>query len=124
MRAAKNDIPVADEGGGYEGRFAHWDGHAVSFETIPAGSDFAPFLRGLPEDACGCPHWGYCFKGTFVVRYTDGTQETVRAGEAYYMRPGHRPAYLEDTETLEFSPQEQLQEVMDVVARNMRAADA
>lgn len=123
MHAAKQAIPAADEGGGYEGRFAHWDGYAVSFETIPAESDFAPFLKGLPEDACPCPHWGYCFRGSFVVRYTDGEEETVRAGEAYYMRPGHRPLYVEDSETLEFSPRAELQEVMDVVARNMQAAD-
>ncbi len=123
MHAAKQAIPVADEGGGYEGRFANWDGYAVSFETIPAGSDFAPFLKGLPEDACQCPHWGYCFRGSFVVRYTDGGEETVRAGEAYYMRPGHRPLYVEDSETLEFSPHAELQQVMDVVARNMQAAE-
>lgn len=123
MHAAKNEVPVTDQGGGYEGRFAQWDGYAVSFETIPAGSDFAPFLAGLPGDACPCPHWGYCFKGRFVVRYPDG-EETVGAGEAYYMRPGHRPVYVEDTETLEFSPHAELQEVMAVVASNMQAGDA
>ena len=124
MHAAKADVAVTDEGGGYEGRLAQWDGYAVSFETIPAGTDFAPFLQGLPGDACPCPHWGYCFKGSFVVRYTNGQEETVRAGEAYYMRPGHRPVYVEETETLEFSPHAELLEVMEVVAGNMQAAEA
>lgn len=124
MHAAKDDVPVADEGGGYEGRFAQWDSYAVSFETIPTGSDFGPLLSGLPDDACPCPHWGYCFKGRFVVRYADGTEETVEGGEAYYMRPGHRPVYIEETETLEFSPHGELQQVMEVVAKNMEAAQA
>lgn len=121
MHGARHDIPVADEGGGYEGRFAQWDSHTVSFETIPAGSDFGPLLEGLPDHACPCPHWGYCFKGTFLVRYTNGDEEVVRGGEAYYMRPGHRAVYVEDTETVEFSPQADLQEVMEVVARNMKS---
>lgn len=123
MRAAKTDVPVADEGGGYEGRFAQWGRYAVAFETIPSGSDFGPLLKGLPGDACQCPHWGYCFTGSFVVHYTDGEEETVRSGEAYSMRPGHRPVYVENTETLEFSPHDELEKVMEVVARNMQAAE-
>ena len=66
----------------------------------------------------------YCFRGSFVVRYNDGEEETMRAGEAYYMRPGHRPIYVEDTETLEFSPHAELQAVIEVVAKNMQAAEA
>lgn len=58
------------------------------------------------------------------MRYNDGEEETVRAGEAYFMRPGHRPVYIEETETLEFSPHDELQKVMEVVARNMQVAEA
>ncbi len=124
MRASKAELEITEAGEGYEGRFAEWDGYTVSFETIPPGSDFGPLLRGLPNDACGCPHWGFCFRGTFVVRYTDGEEETIAAGQAYYMRPGHIPVYVEETETLEFSPTDGLRRTIEVVTRNLEAAGA
>jgi hypothetical protein len=116
---SKDALPIAEQNEGYEGRFTQFEDCAVSFETIPAGMDYGPFVKGLPDDACQCPHWGYCFKGRFIIRYTDGHQETVEAGEAYYMPPGHVPRYVEDTETLEFSPKAALDKTMEVVQRNM-----
>ena len=38
---------------------------------------------------CPVPHWGYCFSGKLVLRYKDGTEEVIRAGDVFYMRPGH-----------------------------------
>jgi quercetin dioxygenase-like cupin family protein len=83
--------------------------------------NYGPFLKGLPANACQCPHWGYCFKGKLIVRYTEGHEETVTAGEAYYMPPGHVPEFLEDTETLEFSPKAELDRTMSIVKKNMSA---
>ena len=86
-----------------------WGDLMVEFETFPAGLDTAPLLRGLPGDACPCPHWGYVFKGSFMVRYAD-REETYRTGDAFYMAPGHVPVFLEDTEMFELSPAGQLAE--------------
>src|SRR5919109_1090639 len=85
-----------------------------AFET--GGSDA---FEGLPDDACQSPHWGYLFKGSFRLRYTDGSEALVRAGEAYYAPPGHQFEALEDCETVEFSPTKELQETLAVVGPNV-----
>lgn len=113
MRADKNDVP---EGG------LEWGDLQVEFETFPAGLDTGPLLEGLPGDACPCPHWGYVFKGRFVIRYADH-EETVRAGDAFYMAPGHVPVFLEDTQMFELSPAEQLRTVLEVVNANASRLD-
>ncbi len=105
-----------------DGEALEWGDLLVEFETFPAGLDTTPLLKGLPGDACPCPHWGYVFKGRFVVRYADH-EETVSAGAAFYMAPGHVPVFLEDTEMFELSPATALREVLEVVNANAAALD-
>jgi hypothetical protein len=69
-------------------------------------------------DRCPCPHWGYVIAGRFVVRYP-GHEETIAAGEAYYLPPGHMPDYPENTEVFEVSPTEELNKVIEVVLGNL-----
>lgn len=99
-----------------------WGDLLVEFEQFPAGLDTTPLLKGLPDDACPCPHWGYVFKGRFVVRYADH-EETVVAGDAFYLQPGHVPVFLEDTQMFELSPAAQLREVLEVVNANAAALE-
>jgi hypothetical protein len=56
--------------------------------------------------------------GRFVVRCS-GHEETIAAGQAYYLPPGHVPEYLEDTEVFEVSPTAELNKVIDVVMGNL-----
>jgi hypothetical protein len=102
---------------------AEWGDLKVEFETFPAGLDTAPLLRGLPEDACPCPHWGYVFSGSILVHYRDH-DETYRTGDAFYMPPGHVPVFLEDTDIFELSPAAQLADVMEVVVANASALES
>jgi hypothetical protein len=37
------------------------------------------------------------------MRYTDGTSETLSAGHAYYIRPGHNAHVDEDVDLVEFT---------------------
>jgi hypothetical protein len=113
MRADKSQIPDGGVG---------WGDLQVEFETFPAGLDTAPLLKGLPGGACPCPHWGYVFKGRFVVRYADH-EETVESGNAFYMAPGHVPVFVEDTEMFELSPAHELRAVLDVVNANAARLD-
>ena len=113
MRADKSQIPDGGVG---------WGDLQVEFETFPAGLDTAPLLKGLPGGACPCPHWGYVFKGRFVVRYADH-EETVESGHAFYMAPGHVPVFVEDTEMFELSPAHELRAVLDVVNANAARLD-
>src|SRR4029453_7042551 len=71
--------------------------------SLPAGTDLAPLLKGLPGDLCSCPHWGYVIKGRIRVSYAD-SQEVIRAGALYYLPPGHTGVVDEDFECIEFSP--------------------
>jgi hypothetical protein len=117
----KNDLPV-ESMGDYESRSGELDGFAVSFESTPAG--FAPpkeLFHGLPDDACPCPHWGVLLKGEHRITFTDGSVETIRAGEAYYLRPGHWFESVLDSEAVEFSPADELRATIEVVQRNAGA---
>jgi hypothetical protein len=47
------------------------------------------------------------------MRYTDGREEVIRAGEMWYAPPGHVPAlFEEDTAWVEFSPQESYDQLL------------
>ena len=123
MRGSKHDLPVAFDGAGVVSRQAEWGDLNVALETFPAGTDPSPLFKGLPDDRCPCPHWGYVVRGRFRVRYRD-REEVVHAGDAYYMPPGHVPIFEEDTEVVEFSPKGEYQAMLEVVARNLLGLQA
>jgi len=123
MRASKQDLPVAFEGRGVVSRLAEWGEMNMALETLPGGTDTAPIFKGLPDDRCQCPHWGYVLKGRMRIRYPD-REEILEAGDAYYMEPGHLPLFEEDTEIIEFSPKGEYQKTMEVAARNMASMQA
>ena len=84
--------------------------------------DPAPFFKGLPDDRCQCPHWGYVIKGQITFRFAD-RDETYEAGDAYYVPPGHLPVVSAGNELVEFSPTAELAKTMEVISRNMAAAE-
>ena len=109
---------------GYEGHFEHFDGgYTVGFETYTADADLGPFFAGLPNDQCQAPHWGYVVQGKVTFKYGD-RDETYEAGDAYYAPPGHTPVLYAGSEIVEFSPTKELQQTMEVVTKNMEAAEA
>jgi hypothetical protein len=117
MPAASNtELPKS--GPGAES-FAEWGAMRLDFAKFPP-HNLAPLLKGLPDDLCQCPHWGYLFKGKILVRYVDH-EETITAGQAFYMPPGHAPEALEDCELIQFSPADQIGEVIAVITRNAQA---
>ena len=119
-RTRKDDAPVAVDAPEITGRYVDLDGYTVSFETFHLDIDPAPVFRGLPDDRCQCPHWGYVISGRLTIRYADN-EETFTAGDAYYVPAGHLPVVTAGTEVVEFSPTEALQQTMAVVGANMAA---
>ena len=110
---------------GYEGHFEHFDGgYSVGFETYTADADLAPLFRGLPDDRCQCPHWGYVVKGKLTFTFADGHAETYEAGDAYYAPPGHTPYLYAGAEVVEFSPSAELAKTVEVIEKNMEAMGA
>src|SRR3954466_9246877 len=121
MHVSKDELE-ATVIGEYEGRSVDASGLRIAFESMPA--EFPPdesAFKGLPDDRCQCDHWGYLLKGAFRVTYTDGDEETVTAGQAYHLRPGHFVQTLEPVELVELSPVDAQDRTMAVVARNMSA---
>lgn len=121
--AAKATTPITVDEDLIEGRYADLGDYTVGFETFRADADPAPLFRGLPDDRCQCPHWGYVVSGKVTFRYID-RDEVFETGHAYYGAPGHLPLVFAGTELIEFSPTDALNQTMAVVTRNMQAAEA
>ena len=97
------------------------DGYSVNFVEFREDIDATPLFKGLPDDRCQCPHWGYVIRGQVRVLYADH-EETLRAGDAYYLAPGHTTVFEADTEMIEFSPAGEYQKTMEVAIRNVTGA--
>ncbi len=110
-----NDVgPVLD-------RADELEGYGINFVLFRADIDATPLLKGLPNDCCQCPHWGYVIKGKMTYRYAD-REETYEAGDAYYAPPGHVPVKHEPgTEILQFSPAAELRTTEAAMMKNMQA---
>jgi len=124
VKGSREDLPVTLETKELKIQEAVWGDIHVSFETYQARFDVTPLLKGLPDSLDQCPHWGYVFKGEFRSRYKGGQEEVVKAGSAYYTRPGHTTIVEAGTELVEFSPKELFQKTMEVVGRNFEALQA
>jgi hypothetical protein len=109
---------------GFEGRYGTVEGYTVGFERYEKDDDPAPLFAGLPDDACQSPHWGVVLEGSLIFRYTDGREDMIEAGEAYYAPPGHRPVFRAGTRVVEFSPTDALAETIRVVMANLQAMQA
>ena len=109
---------VADYGVAID-RSSELGGYTVNFVTITQSHDLGPMLASLPGGNCSCPHWGYVLKGRLIVRYPD-REETIEAGEAFYMSPGHAPEAEEGTELIQFSPTDKLAETETAIAKAMQ----
>lgn len=114
----KDKLSVESLGGIYEVRTARWGGFNVSFEKALADIDMEGLFNGAPDDRCQCPHWGFLIRGKMISRYKDH-EETINAGEAYYLAPGHLVFVAKDTEMIEFSPLDEHNKTMEIVAKNL-----
>ncbi len=94
--------------------------HEIAILELHEDVDLAPLLRGLPDDRCTCPHWGYVVAGKVTFTFADHTEE-FEAGDGFYVGPGHSPAVLAGTEYVMFSPIEQMAPVNEVIERNLAA---
>jgi len=117
MRASKNELSKAVDIEDITMLEAVWGDMHVEYDVFKKRFDVTPFLKGLPNDRDPCPHWGVLLKGQMRV-IVDGKEEVVKAGEAYYMPPGHTAIVEAGSEGWEFSPNEKMRKTMEVVMRN------
>jgi hypothetical protein len=98
--------------------------YTVNFTLFRESIDATPLMRGLPDDRCQCPHWGYVVNGEVTFRYAD-RDEVFEAGDAFYTPPGHIPVkYEPGTEVVQFSPSDELSKTEAVMMKNMAAMQA
>ena len=119
MATLTPDTVELQDFGVVEVRETELDGYTVSFLHVKRPVDMTHMLKGLPGDVCGCPHWGIVTDGQMTVRYAD-RDEVVRAGDVYYMPPGHVPEYTVGTRLIMFSPTEEMKLVDEAIQRNMQ----
>jgi hypothetical protein len=120
MKMKKEDIPVTMQAPGTIMRgLPGWVGMTVAYNEIPAGTDMSPLLKGLKNDSCQCPHWGYILEGELLMTYDDGKEDNLSAGDVFYMQPGHTAVTKKDTKFIDFSPESELKEVMEHITKKM-----
>jgi hypothetical protein len=120
MKINKDEIPVAMEGPGTKMRtMSGFGGMDVNYHELPAGTDFTPLLKGLNNDSCHCPHYGYIFDGKFKIIYDDGTEEVLESGDIFYLPAGHTAIVEENLRMIDFSPSKEHTEVLSHVGEMM-----
>lgn len=119
-KASKQTVSRVEDMGVLESRSEELGGDMVEFTSFREDADATPCFRGLPEDRCQSPHWGYVLRGTLTFGYAD-REETFEASDAYYGPPGHIPRVTAGTEIVEFSPTEDYRRTLEVVAKNFAA---
>jgi hypothetical protein len=123
MKLKKEDIPVVMQAPNTFMRVqAGYGDMSATYHELPEGTDFTPLLKGLENDSCHCPHWGYIFEGTFRFIYDDKSEEVFEAGDVFYSPPGHTAIVDKDVKFIEFSPTRELDEVLAHVGRRMAEA--
>ena len=120
-KVSKDSAAHVQQHGPVEDRHEDLDGYTVNFVSFGEDIDATPLLKGLPDDRCQCPHWGYVIKGKLTMRYPD-REEVYVAGETFYAPPGHAPIKHEPgTQMVQFSPTRELRETEVVLMRNLDA---
>jgi hypothetical protein len=126
MHIKKNKVPVKINVPGAIARQKTDFGDATGFGKIAgeyfslgAGTDIAPLLKGLEDDLCQSPHWGYLLEGQVIVTYKDGRDEVVSGGDLFYWPPGHTVKVDKDAEVILFSPQHEHCQVVDHLSKQL-----
>lgn len=126
MHITKNDIPTKIDIPGAIARQAinfgdasDYGSLAAEYFSLGAGTDMAPLLKGLDDDACHAPHWGFIMSGEVVITYTNETSETCVGGDLFYWPPGHSVRVVRDAEVILFSPQVEHGDVMNHMIATM-----
>ena len=119
MPKVSRESAQVDDHGAVEDRHGELDGYTINFVSFRQDIDGTPMLKGLPDDRCQCPHWGYVVKGKLTFRFAD-RDEVFAAGDAFYLPPGHIPLAEAGSEYVQFSPTEELNAAAAAMMKNMQ----
>jgi hypothetical protein len=120
MPKVSSENAQVDDQGVVLDRHGEVDGYTVNLVEFRQDMDQSAILKGLPDDRCQCPHWGYVLKGKLTFRFADH-DEVFEAGDAFYLPPGHVGVQNEPgSEYVQFSPTKELKETEEVIMKNMQ----
>ncbi len=118
MRSTKAELPVIYEQDGVIFREIVYGAMHVEIDSFDREFDFAPLLKGLPDDMDPAPHWGYLLKRAFRFQYKD-REEVYKAGDVFYAEPWYTAKVDAGTEFVMFSPESEDQESAAVKLRHL-----
>ena len=119
-KVSKETASKGDDYGAVVDRGEDVDGYTVNFVSFREDIDATPLYKGLPDDRCQCPHWGYVISGAVTFKYAD-REEVCEAGDAFYTPPGHVPVkHAPGTEIVIWSPAAELLLTEEAMERNMK----
>ena len=75
-RVSRESAAQVDDHGPVEDRHEDVDGYTIQFVSFRQDVDGTPLMKGLPGDACPCPHWGYVLKGRVTYRFPTTTRSS------------------------------------------------
>lgn len=117
-KVSKESAPHVDHGPVEEWQ-GEVDGYSIDLVSFLQEVDSTPLLKGLPDDKCQCPHWGYVLKGRLTFGFADH-EEVFEAGDAFYVQPGHVLVAAAGSDYLQFSPTDELRAVEATILKNMQ----
>jgi hypothetical protein len=124
MPRVSSETAQVDDHGIVLDRHGEVDRYTVNIVEFRQDVDATPMLKGLPDDRCQCPHWGYVIKGRVTYRFADH-DEVFEAGDAFYLPPGHIPVQNDPgSELVQFSPTTELKVTEEAMLKNMQAMQA
>lgn len=116
-KASRETASDSIDAAGFEGHYEDFEGgYTVGFETFVEDVDMTPRLKGLPDDLCQTPHWGYVLHGKLTYKSKD-REETITEGEAFYVPAGHTLISDAGTEIVFFSPTREWQETIEKIGQ-------
>ena len=118
MLKLSKDAPVEDHGI-VQVQTAEGDGYTANVVTFAEKVDHRPLFKGLPDDSCQCPHWGYVLEGRLTFQFPD-EEAVFEAGDAFYVPAGHVPVHEAGTRYVQFSPTHELEQTSAVIMENMQ----
>ena len=123
MKSLIGELPINNVLPQGTSRKAEWGGMNVSLYEFHQTLDAAPLCKGLPEDRCQVPHWGYVLKGQMRCNFGD-REEIYKAGEVFYHPPGHTTVWEAGLVYIAFTPTEehkQQSEMLQAIAQKSRS---
>ena len=123
-KVSKDSATQGGEFGPVTDRNDQIEDYTINFTSFHQDIDATPLMKGLEDDRCQCPHWGYVIKGRVTFRYAD-RDEVFDEGDAFYTPPGHIPVkHQPGSEIVFFSPTEELRVTEAAMQRNMQDMQA